>query len=210
MSFFGFNWNPFSSSARPPPPAATEEVQASTAPNRPSRRFIKHGYLDIGEQHDDRIHNTVSNGPMPDWVRRTHEEMGITETDPLRYRNMVRYRNMDMRSGISQSADYPKYYTDAEIESMRSEIKPAECPICLDTIQPGENCLKCRYGHKCHRVCPTIGNAPVTRCPVCRNTNMRVADSVNDVFTGGRRRRMRRKTLRRRKSRTRRTRLHRR
>ena len=102
------------------------------------------------------------------------------------------------------------FYTEDEIRQMESEIKPAVCPICLEEIEDGSNCLSCHNGHKFHNFCSSEHgtNSRITSCPVCRDRSIRPCKNVNDIFSGGKRKRRTRRNRKHSKKTYRRKRSH--
>ena len=87
-----------------------------------------------------------------------------------------------------------RFYSEREIQDMESEIKSAECPICLEKMSDSSNCLVCSKGHKFHSFCSSIpNNTRLTKCPICRDTTIRPCRNVDDVFSGGKKFRKTRK-----------------
>lgn len=87
------------------------------------------------------------------------------------------------------------FYTTEEIERMKSEIKVAECGICLENLTDKNNCINCSDGHKFHNTCLTDywARNPAKRnfCPTTNGipTGGRWSgcDDLNDIHSGGRR-----------------------
>lgn len=86
------------------------------------------------------------------------------------------------------------YYTADEIERMRSEIKVAECGICLEEITTTGNCICCSDGHKFHMTC--LGQYwlrnPLKNhfCPTTNTIHQSAwqkCDNTNDIHSGGKR-----------------------
>uniref|UniRef100_A0A6C0IH31 RING-type domain-containing protein n=1 Tax=viral metagenome TaxID=1070528 RepID=A0A6C0IH31_9ZZZZ len=127
---------------------------------KPSERWCKHGFLNQGERYNQLLH-----------------KYGDT---------------------IEDRCD--EYYTPEEIERMKSEIKVAECAICMEEIADTENCRSCLDGHKFHNtcitdywtrnpdkqnICPVTNSIPNNNIP---NKGWQGCRSVNDINSGGRRR----------------------
>ena len=93
------------------------------------------------------------------------------------------------------------FYTPEEIARMKSEIKVAECGICLEKLTDTNNCRCCTDGHKFHNTClneywatnpsknqfcPTTNTIPihgwVNRC-----------SHINDIHSGGKKSRFSKK-----------------
>jgi len=125
---------------------------------RPTKRFIKHGFL-LPREFNQKIHNTT----IPQ-----------ENIDPINERNI----NHNTRPKST-------YYTPEEIEIMKTEIKPAECPICYEIIDD-DRCRVCGMGHKFHNFCYVYQEFETTICPTCLNENISLCNgNYNDIFSGG-------------------------
>jgi len=91
------------------------------------------------------------------------------------------------------------FYTQEELNQMKNEITTAKCPICDEEIDSTENCRMCRNGHKFHSRCYTNQALPVTKCPLCNSTDLHNCNNVNDIHSGGRKRKSRRRHTRKRR-----------
>jgi predicted RNase H-like nuclease (RuvC/YqgF family) len=132
---------------------------------KPSKRYIKHGYLGPSENYDQNIH------------------FSYNRSDPY-YNNY--FNRVDERNRITYE---DKFYNNEEIEQMKSEIKEAECPICLEKINNQDilnnNCASCSKGHKFHYNCNETQTTPVITCPICRDRNIQNCENKYDIFSGG-------------------------
>ncbi len=101
------------------------------------------------------------------------------------------------------------FYTIEEIERMKSEIKVAECGICLENLTDKNNCINCSDGHKFHNTCLTDywarNPAKQNFCPTTNGIptggQWQRCKSINDINSGGRRRKTINKKRKSRKSR---------
>jgi len=79
-----------------------------------------------------------------------------------------------------------QFYSDAEIASMKSEIRRAICPICEEPIDDNITCRVCENGHKFHNKCSLSQNNELTICPLCRNEKIMSCNNIyTDVASGG-------------------------
>lgn len=87
------------------------------------------------------------------------------------------------------------FYTPEEIERMKGEIKVAECGICMEEFTSIYDCRVCSDGHRFHNTCltnywyrnPTKKNF----CPITNSIPTGLWDQcngINDINSGGRRR----------------------
>jgi len=135
--------------------------------DKPSEKFIKHGWLSQNERYNQNIHNY------------TRDELD----------NLGKMRSRNINYNTSPES---QYYSNEDIDRMHSEIKTAECPICLETIAPNDitqrNCKSCEAGHKFHERCQDSGQTRITsQCPICRSTRLSNCSDNNDIFSGGKR-----------------------
>jgi len=126
--------------------------------DRPTKRFIKHGFL-LPREYNQKIHNFT----IPQ-----------ENIDPINERNI----NYNTRPKST-------YYTPEEIEIMKTEIKPAVCPICYEIIDD-DRCRVCQIGHKFHNFCYDDQRIETITCPECRSENIKPCKgNYNDTFSGG-------------------------
>jgi hypothetical protein len=93
-----------------------------------------------------------------------------------------------------------QFYSDAEIASMKSEIRRAICPICEEPIDDNITCRVCENGHKFHSRCYSDQREEMKICPICRNDDIEKCDNnFDDVFSGGKERTKRNKYTKKRK-----------
>jgi hypothetical protein len=134
---------------------------------KPSKRFMKHGFLLPGE-YNQNIHNNIN----------TEENM-----EP------IYQRNINYNTNPSST-----FYTPEEIEEMKNEIKLAQCSICDEKICD-DRCRVCQIGHKFHNFCYDDQRIETTKCPTCRSTNIKPCyENYNDTFSGGKTRKQKKKT----------------
>lgn len=77
------------------------------------------------------------------------------------------------------------YYTSSEIELMKTQIKQAKCPICLQPIND-DTCRVCSNGHKFHNKCDKEQSREVSECPECRDKKITMCKgNYNDLYSGG-------------------------
>jgi len=135
---------------------------------KPSKKYIKHGILEIDEKYDPYDKHFIYGALNPN----------PRKEDYLRF---VEQRN--------KTFDNEQFYTNEEIEHLKSEIKPAECPICSEEIThkdiDNKNCKSCSNGHKFHYVCFEDQHEPSQKCPVCRSDDIRLCRNIYDTFSGG-------------------------
>jgi hypothetical protein len=101
------------------------------------------------------------------------------------------------------------FYTPEEIARMEGEIRVAECGICLENLTDKNNCRVCSDGHKFHNTCLTdYWTRNPTKQNFCPTTNgiptggqWQRCKSINDINSGGRRRKTINKKRKSRKSR---------
>jgi hypothetical protein len=133
---------------------------------KPSKKFIMTGYLEPSERYHPDIHTMV------------HDDT-LTMEQAANIRNLNAY-------------DDNKYYSQEEINRWIEEMKPAECPICLEQITRQDtinnNCLSCVRGHKFHR--SHNGTRDNLRsCPICRSTEQfHSCNNEYDTAVGGKKR----------------------
>jgi hypothetical protein len=145
---------------------------------RPSKRYMKHGFLLPGE-YNQNIHNSI---------------------DPEENREPINQRNINYDTKPNS-----RYYTPEEIEIMKTEMKPAVCPIC-DEIINDDRCRVCQIGHKFHNLCYSDQRIETTKCPICRSENIKPCKgNYNDTFSGGKNKKQKRKTKKRKIKKTRKT-----
>lgn len=93
--------------------------------------------------------------------------------------------NIDSRNINYETKPPSTYYTPSEIELMKTQIKQAECPICLQPIND-DRCRVCGNGHKFHNKCDEGQNEELSECPVCRDEKIKMCKrNYNDLYTGG-------------------------
>jgi hypothetical protein len=93
--------------------------------------------------------------------------------------------NVDDRNINYETNPQSTYYTPSEIELMKTQIKQAECPICLQPIND-DRCRVCSNGHKFHNKCNEGQDREMTMCPVCRDNKITKCNgNYNDVYSGG-------------------------
>jgi len=93
--------------------------------------------------------------------------------------------NVDDRNINYQTNPPSSYYTPTEIELMKTQIKQAECPICLQSIN-NDRCRVCSNGHKFHNKCNEGQDREMTMCPVCRDNKIKMCNgNYNDFYSGG-------------------------
>ena len=149
---------------------------------KPSKKFIMTGYLEPSERYHPDIHRMI-------------------DTDTLTMEQAANIRNLN-------AYDDNKYYPQEEINRWIGEMKPAECPICLEQITRQDtinnNCLSCVRGHKFHR--SHNGTRDNLRsCPICRSTEaFHSCNNEYDTAVGGRKRRQTIKKRKNNKSKTKR------
>ena len=92
-----------------------------------------------------------------------------------------------------------EYYSPEEIAIMKGEIRVAECAICLNNLTDINNCIVCSDGHKFHNTCLTNywtrNPSKQNICPVTNTLNNRWEEcsNINDINSGGRRRKTNKK-----------------
>lgn len=132
---------------------------------KPSKKYIKHGILAPNEKYNQNIHL------MYDFTNPEYEN----------YLNRLESRN--------KITDNEQFYTNEEIEQLKSEVKEAECPVCLEKINnediAEENCEVCSKGHKFHYMCNESQRTPLRRCPICRDEDLNRCNNIYDTFSGG-------------------------
>lgn len=135
---------------------------------KPSKRFMKHGFLLPGELYDGRIHNPI----IPE-----------ENLEPIHQRN-INYNTKPLST----------FYTPEEIEYMKKEIEPNKCPIC-DLYTNDDRCRVCEMGHKFHNFCYDDQRTETIKCPTCRSTNIKPCkENYDDTFSGGKTKKQNRKT----------------
>ena len=85
------------------------------------------------------------------------------------------------------------FYTPEEIARMKSEIKVAECGICLENLTDANNCMCCTDGHKFHNTCLNEYWATnPSKNQFCPTTNtipiqgwVKRCININDIHSGG-------------------------
>jgi len=93
--------------------------------------------------------------------------------------------NVDDRNINYETNPQSTYYTPSEIELMKTQIKQAECPICLQPIND-DRCRVCSNGHKFHNKCNEGQDREVSECPVCRENKITKCNgNYNDFYSGG-------------------------
>lgn len=128
---------------------------------KPSKRYVKYGFLERDEEFNPLIHNTVEK-----WL------------DPIR---AARARNVNYR-------ECPNYYNEEEFDEMLGQFKNAVCPVCNKEITEKTNCKVCENGHKFHAICPDyreIQQVELRECPSCRNKELSDCVDHLNTFSGG-------------------------
>ena len=109
--------------------------------------------------------------------------------------------NQDLHnSGENVDERCRDYYTPEEIARMNGEIRVAECAICTADLTDNNNCRVCSDGHKFHNTCLTDywtrNPAKQNLCPISNSIPTRGwqgCSNINDVNSGGRRRKTNKK-----------------
>ena len=109
--------------------------------------------------------------------------------------------NQDLHnSGENVDERCRDYYTPEEIARMNGEIRVAECAICMADLTDNNNCRVCSDGHKFHNTCLTDywtrNPAKQNLCPISNSIPTRGwqgCSNINDVNSGGRRRKTNKK-----------------
>ena len=108
--------------------------------------------------------------------------------------------NQDLHnSGENVEDRCSEYYSPEEIARMNGEIRVAECAICLNNLTDINNCIVCSDGHKFHNTCLTnywtMNPSKQNICPVTNTLNNRWEEcsNINDINSGGRRRKTNKK-----------------
>ena len=93
-----------------------------------------------------------------------------------------------------------EYYSPEEIAIMKGEIRVAECAICLNNLTDINNCIVCSDGHKFHNTCITdYWTRNPSKQNICPVTNTipthgwQTCSNINDINSGGRRRKTNKK-----------------
>ena len=132
--------------------------------NRPSKRYMKHGFLLTGE-YNQNIHNSI---------------------DPEENMEPINQRNINYNTRPNSN-----YYTPEEVETMKTEIKQAVCPICNEKVND-DRCRVCQIGHKFHNFCYREQTIETTKCPECRSENIKSCKgNYNNTFSGGKNKKIR-------------------
>lgn len=134
---------------------------------KPSKKFIMTGYLEPSERYHPDIHRMI-------------------DVDNLTVAQAANMRNRDYENNGT-------YYSQEEINKWIGEMKPAECPICLEQITKQDiknnNCLSCVRGHKFHSSHNGIRDN-LRSCPICRSTEpFHQCNNEYDTAVGGKKRR---------------------
>ena len=86
------------------------------------------------------------------------------------------------------------FYTQEEMDRMKTEIRVAECPLCMGPLTDINDCIVCSDGHKFHNSCLngywTHTPARQNFCPVSNtipSSSWQLCSSINDINTGGKR-----------------------
>ena len=138
------------------------------------------------------IYIMASSKPSERWCKH-----GFLNTNERYNQNLHNY-------GVSIEERCAEYYSPEEIARMKDEIRVAECAICMASLTDKNDCRVCSDGHKFHNSClseyweknPSKRNI----CPVTNTIPTHLwqnCSSINDIHSGGRRR----KTNNKRKSR---------
>ena len=123
--------------------------------------------------------------PSPQFIK--HGVLGSTE----RYNPEIHNLGETPEQRNTKISEDGTYYTQEELNQMKKEIIPAECPICRQEIDSTENCRECNNSHKFHSRCYTNQALPVNKCPLCQSLDVGNCENVYDVYKGGKRRKSR-------------------
>jgi len=93
--------------------------------------------------------------------------------------------SIDSRNINYETKPPSTYYTQSEIDLMKTQIKQSKCPICLLPIND-DKCRVCINGHKFHNKCDEGQKREVSECPVCRDDKVKKCNgNYNDFYSGG-------------------------
>lgn len=134
--------------------------------NKPSKMYVKHGFLSPNEEYNPEIHFPgsieVRNKNPQGELYYTNEELGIKEPNCF--------------------------------NCFGEKMEKAVCPICLEEIYD-ERCRMCRNRHKFHSICDVDQQNEQRVCPICRSDELfDCLGNYDNLYSGGKKTKRKNKT----------------